>query len=87
MKSFTHIATARVIDQFGNLYCLVKRPTCCNSIQSARYVAELAGRQSRDIYNITDNIEFSVMVNVYSVALKSYIYCNKFSYETILALL
>ena len=87
MKNWTHIATASVVDQYGNLICRIKRPTCANSIQSARYVAELSARETRDLYAINPDLFFHVIVSVYSISRKCYIYANKFRYASLLALL
>ena len=87
MKNWIHIATASVFDQYGNLICRIKRPTCVNSIQSARYVAELSARETRDLYCITSGLEFYVTVSVFSLARKTYVYCNKLRYASVLALL
>lgn len=87
MKNWIHIATASVFDQYGNLICRIKRPTCVDSIQSARYVAELSARETRDLYQINPDLSFHVTVSVYSIARKCYIYANKFRYASVLALL
>ncbi len=87
MKSWRFIATATVFDDYGNVICRIKRPTCVNSLQSARYVAELSARETRDLYQILKGIDFHVIVNVYEIATKCYVYCNKFRYASLLALL